>query len=127
MKKVIALLIVWLLTIAQPVWGNGSNYTNRNNVTASCELFAKDAYQASVNLVGGVKLHDLLELIERSPVSENQKHRAFHAIQLVWKEQLDNPLMAYSLAMGLCLKPKKEMAPIAEPWLISPRTSREYF
>ena len=127
MKQVIALLTVWFYVFAQPVWGQGGNYTNRNNLTASCELFAKDAYQASVNLGSGVKLQSLLELIEAAPVSYNQKHRAFQAIQLVWKNQLDNPLMAYSLAMGLCLKPKQEMAPIAEPWLVSPRTIREYF
>jgi hypothetical protein len=55
------------------------------------------------------------------------KHRAFQAIQLVWKNQLDNPALAYSLAMGLCLKPKQEMAPIDDSWVTSPRTSREFF
>ena len=55
------------------------------------------------------------------------KHRAFKAIQLVWKNQLDNPALAYSLAMGLCLKPKEEMAPIDDLWVTSPRTSREFF
>ena len=69
----------------------------------------------------------ILDLIENAPVAENMKHRAFKAIQLVWKNQLDNPALAYSLAMGLCLKPKEEMAPIDDLWVTSPRTSREFF
>ena len=127
MKQVITNIIVWSLLIAQPALAQGSDYTNRNYTTTSCELFAKDAYQAADNLNNDVELQALLELIESASVSDNEKHRAFQAIQFVWKNQLDNPLVAYTLAMGLCLKPKQEMAPIAEPWLTSPRTSKEFF
>jgi hypothetical protein len=123
----IANLIVWSILIAQPVSGQGADYTNRNYTTQSCELFANDAYRAADTFNRGVVLQDVLELINGVPVSENMKHRAFQAIQFVWKNQLDNPTLAYSLAMGLCLKPKQQMAPIDEPWVTSLRTSREYF
>jgi len=36
-------------------------------------------------------------------------------------------VMAYTLALGICLEPKKNMAPLDEPWITSPRTSKEYF
>lgn len=119
--------ILLLLVLTQPVSGQGGHYTNRSNLAPACELFAKDAFQAADNFNRGVLLKDMLDLIQGAPVPESQKQRAFEAIQLVWNNQLDNPLMAYSLAMGLCLEPKQEMAPIAEPWLTSPRTSKEYF
>ncbi len=123
----IANLIVWLLLITQPVMGQGIDYTARNYTTYSCQLFAKDAYFAAYTYKDGVVLQDVLELIEHAPVSETMKHRVFQATQFVWKNQLDNPVLAQSLAMGLCLKPKQEMAPIDEPWLTSPRTSKEFF
>ena len=107
--------------------GQVIDYTNRNYTTYSCELFATDAYQAADNYSRGVVLQDVLELIEGVPVAESMKQRVFQAIQFVWKNQLDNPTLAYSLAMGLCLKPKQVMAPIDEPWVTSPRSSREFF
>lgn len=127
MKKLISVLIVWSLFIAQPAAGEGIDYTNRNYTTAACELFAKDAWQAADNFSDGVVLQDILELIEGAPVSDSQKHRAFQAIQLVWSSQLDNPLLAYTVAMGLCLKPKQEMAPMDDPWVTSPRTISGHF
>lgn len=111
-----------------PVFGQGLDYTTRNLLTHSCEAFASDAYQAANSYGrGGVVLQDVLESIESAKVANSMKHRAFQAIQFVWKNQLDNPTLAYSLAMGLCLKPKKEMAPMDEPWITSLRTSREFF
>ena len=115
------------MIFARPAAGQGADYTGRNYTTNSCELFAYDAYQAADNLDHGVALPDILELIDGAPVSDSEKHRAFQAIQFVWKNRLDNPVLAYTLAMGLCLKPKQEMAPIDEPWLTSPRTAREHF
>jgi len=126
MKPLLTLLSVWLL-ISQTATAEGVDYTNRNYTTSSCELFAKDAYQAADNFVNGVALQDILELIESAPVSDSQKHRAFQAIQLVWNNQLDNPVLAYTVAMGLCLKPKEKMAPMDEPWLTSPRTISGHF
>ncbi|GEM_PF-1029430 len=123
----IANLIVGLLFIAQPVMGQGNDYTSRNYLIHSCKLFAKDAYRAADNYSRGVVLQDVLELINNAHVADNMKHRAFQAIQFVWKNQLNNSVLAYSLAMGLCLKPKKAMAPIDEPYLTSPRTSKEFF
>lgn len=125
--NIIVSLIVWSILIAQPVKAQGIDYTTRNYTTHSCELFAKDAYQAADTFNRGVVLQDVLQLIEGAPVADNMKHRAFQAIQFVWKNQLDNPTLAYSLAMGVCLKPKKEMAPMDEPWVTSPRTSKEFF
>jgi hypothetical protein len=127
MKTLIANLIVGLLFIVQPVKGQSIDYTSRNYMTHSCKLFAKDAYQAANSYSRGVVLQDVLELIETARIADNMKHRAFQAIQFVWKNQIDNSELAYSLAMGLCLKPKNVMAPIDEPWLTSPRTSKEFF
>lgn len=125
--SLIASLLGGSVFFMQPAWGQGADYTNRSYTASSCELFAHDAFQAADKYSRGVVLQELLDLIEAAPVSDNEKHRAFQAIQLVWKNQLDNPTLAYTLAMGLCLEPKQSMAPMDEPWLISPRTSREYY
>ncbi len=126
-KSRIANLIVWLLFITQPAMGQGIDYTTRNFTAGSCELFAKDAYQAADTYRRGVVLQDVLELIESANVADSMKHRAFQAIQFVWKNRIDNSVLAYNLAMGLCLKPKQEMAPMDDPWITSPRTSKEFF
>jgi hypothetical protein len=123
----IANLIVGLLFTAQPVMGQGTDYTTRNYTVNACKLFAKDAYQAANTYSHGAVLQEVLELIENAHVADSMKHRAFQAIQFVWKNQLDNSVLAYSLALGLCLKPKNTMAPIDEPWITSPRTSKEFF
>ncbi len=123
----IANLIVWMLFIAQPIMAQGIDYTNRSYTVDSCELFAKDAYQAADTYSRGAVLQDVLKLIENAHVADSMKQRAFQAIQFVWKNQLDNSVLAYSLAMGLCLKPKQIMAPMDEPWITSPRTSKEFF
>ncbi len=127
MKTLIANLIAGLLFITQPVMGQGIDYTTQNYTVNFCELFAKDAYQAADTYSRGAVLQDILELIEGAHVADSMKHRAFQAIQFVWKNQLDNSELAYSLALGLCSKPKNTMAPIDEPWLTSPRTSKEFF
>ena len=127
MKFLIANVIVLSFIISQPVQAGNADYTNRHNTVNACELFAKDAYQAADNFNDGVVLNDILNLIDGSPVSDSEKHRAFQAIQFVWKNQLANSVMAYTLAMGICLEPKKLMAPLDEPWITSPRTSKEYF
>ena len=127
MKILIAKVIVVLLIISQSVFAGNVDYTNRHNTVNACELFGKDAYQAADNFSDDVVLKDILRLIDASPVSDGKKHRAFQAIQFVWKNQLGNSVMAYTLAMGICLEPKKEMAPLDEPWITSPRTSKEYF
>ncbi|MFT5426024.1 MAG: hypothetical protein ACI9ZT_000965 [Gammaproteobacteria bacterium] len=127
MKIFIANVIVWSFFISQSVFAGNADYTNRHNTTNACELFANDAYQAADNFDDGVVLKDILDLIDGSPVSKGKKHRVFQAIQFVWKNQIGNPVMAYTLAMGICLEPKKEMAPADDPWITSPRTNREYF
>ena len=127
MRSLIVYSILWFIVLSKSieVWAN--DYTTRTYPAHSCELFAEDAYQAADTYRRGVILKDILDLIENAPVADSMKHRVFQAIQLVWKNQLDNPALAYSLAMGLCLKPKQEMAPIDDLWVTSPRTSREFF
>lgn len=120
-------LLALTLFFFSPQSVHSADYTNRNNKANACELFATDAYQASDNFSHGVALKDILNLIEGSPVSNSKKHRALQAIQFVWKNQLDNPVMAYSLAMGTCLEPKTAMVPLDDLWITSPRTSREYY
>ena len=127
MKPLISTFLVWSLLIAQPVKGESVDYTSRNYLSNACEMFARDAWQAADNFGHGVKLEDVLKLVESAPVSDTEKDRAFQAIQFVWNHQLDNPLLAYTVAMGLCLKPKNQMAPIDEPWITSPRTISGHF
>lgn len=123
----IANLIVWIVLIVPPALGQGIDYTTRNYTLQSCELFASDAYRAANIYKQEIILDDILNTMDALSIAESQKHRAFQAIQFVWKNQLDNPTLAYSLALGLCLKPKNKMAPIDEPWAISPRTSKEFY
>ena len=127
MRSLIVNSILILVTLTQPIMVLSNDYTTRTYPAHSCELFAEDAYQAADTFRRGVVLKDILDLIENAPVADSMKHRAFKAIQLVWKNQLDNPALAYSLAMDLCLKPKEKMAPIDDIWVTSPRTSREFF
>ena len=115
-------MIFAALASAEPV-----NYTNRNNTDIACELFAKDVYQAAHQFKRGMSLRDLLVIIENAPVSDSHKNRIFEAIQLVWKNQMDNPILASTIAMGLCLKPRQAMAPLDDAWAVSPRTISEYF
>jgi len=127
MRSLIVYSILWFIVLSKPTEVLANDYTTRTYTAHSCELFAEDAYQAADTYRRGVILKDILDLIENAPVADSMKHRAFQAIQLVWKNQLDNPALAYSLALGLCLKPKQEMAPIDDLWVTSPRTSREFF
>ena len=123
----IANLTMGLLLIAQSALGQGMDYTTRKFTPSSCKLFAKDAYQAANTYSHGEMLNDVLDTIESADVADRKKHRAFQAIQFVWKNQLDNAVLAYNLALGLCLKPKYLMAPIDDQWITSPRTSKEFF
>jgi hypothetical protein len=120
-------LIIALLLIPLPVMGQGIDYTNRNFTSGFCKLFAEDAYQAADTYSRGVVLQDVLKFLENANVTNSMKHRAFQAIQFVWKNQIDNSVLAYDLALGMCLKPKHNMAPMDDPWITSPRTSKEFF
>ena len=113
--------------MSQSVLAKGIDYTTRNYSARYCKSFAHDAYQAANTYRYGVMLEDVLDTIEKANITDSNKHRIFQAIQFVWKNQLDNEVLAYSLAYGQCLKPKYNMAPIDEPWITSPRTSKEYF
>ena len=124
---VIANIVIGLLITSQSLRAQGADYTTRNFLIHSCKAFAHDAYQAADSYSHGEELNKILEVIDGARVAESMKNRAFQAVQFVWKNQIDNPVLAYSLAMGLCLTPKKEMAPMDEPWVTSPRTSKEFF
>ncbi len=122
MRMFIASLIIWLMIFAALASAEPVNYTNRKNMDHTCELFAKDVYQAAYQFKQGMSLRDLLVVIENAPVTDSHKDRIFEAIQLVWKNQMDNPILASTVAMGLCLKPKRAMAPLDDAWAVSPRT-----
>ena len=124
---VIANIVIGLLIISQGLRAEEIDFTTQNFPVHACELFANDAYQAANSYESGAELYDMLELIDGAPVAESMKHRAFQAIQFVWKNQIDNPTLAYNLAMGLCLTPKKEMTLLDEAWVTSLRTSRKFF
>ncbi len=119
MTKYIFLLLISSSALA-------ADFTNRRNLVNACQLFAIDAYQASVQFQHGVALPDLLEVIDSILIPDSTKQRAAQAIQFVWDNQITDQTLAYALAMGICLEPKKEMPP-ADPWLASFRTSKEYF
>lgn len=127
MKHLTAIILTVSVFGALPSAAIEADYTGRNYLPPACALFARDAAQAAENFRAGVTLPRLLALIEQVPLSGEERERTFQAIQLVWKHRLDNPVLAYSVAMGLCLKPKEVMAPMDEPWITSPRTSREFF
>ncbi len=88
-----------------------ADYTNQNNVGHVCDLFAKDTVQASNAYKHGANLPHLLESFNVADVSEGQKDMASQAIAFVWKHQIDDPILAYILAMSACLKQKSVMAP----------------
>ncbi len=127
MKTVIATLLAGFLLIASDARAESVDYTSRSYLGHSCELFARDAMQAAGNFQRGVVLEDLIGLVAGAPAAESEKDRIFQAIELVWNNQLDNPVLAYTVAMGLCLKPRHEMAPMDEPWITSPRTISGHF
>ena len=89
MRSLIVYSVTLFVMLAQPILVLGNDYTTRTYTAHSCELFAEDAYQAADTFRRGVVLGDILDLIENAPVAESMKHRAFKAIQLVWKNQLD--------------------------------------
>lgn len=126
MKTVIATIIALLIS-ATPVYGVDVNYTSRSFTQYACEQFAHDVYQASSTYKYGIELPKVLSSVENMVGTETKKHRVFEAIQFVWKNQLDNPTLAYSLAMGLCLPPKKARVPLDEPYMVSPRTAKPFF
>lgn len=126
MKNVLALLIL-MSGIHVPVYAKGVDYTARNFTIDSCELFGSDVYIAASSYAHGETLTDILKLIDHAPMADSKKQRMFQAVQFVWKNRLDNPVLAKSVALGLCLKPKHQMAPMDEPWLTSPRTSKEFY
>ena len=127
MNRVLAILILNGVLAGSPAFGEGVDYTNRKYTIASCELFANDVYHAADGFARGDKLTDILKLMEKMPLADSKKHRLFQAVQFVWKNRLDNPVLARSIAMGLCLEPKHQMAPMDEPWVTSPRTNKEFF
>lgn len=125
--KTQALLILLGVILSFNSLAVGTDYTTRNYTINSCKLFAADAYHAADSFARGDQLTEVLKLIDQMSVADSRKRRLFQSIQFVWKHRLDNPVLAQSIAMGLCLKPKHQMAPMDEPWVTSPRTSKEFF
>lgn len=118
-SKILILLVLFSSNVF------ATDYTNRKNIANACGLFARDAYVAAGYFSNGVYLNDILEMIDESPAQEGRKQRAFQAVQFVWRDQITEPAIAYTLAMGMCLTPKKNT--YENPWLTSLRTNKEYF
>ena len=38
---------------------------------------------------------------------------------------MDNPVLASTVAMGLCVNPRQSMAPLDDLWSVSPRTIKD--
>lgn len=127
MNRVTAVLMIVLVFTPLQLAAMDVDYTDRSYTINACKLFGSDAYIASSSYARGDNLVDILKLIEHEPMPDSSRQRAFQAVQFVWKNQLDNPVLAKSVAIGLCLKPKKQMAPMDEPWFTSPRTSKEFY
>ena len=125
MKMFFFSLMLSLVLFAAVASAQSVEYTNRKNTDFACELFARDAYHAAQQLQNGNDLTMVLNAIEYAPVSPGAKHRAFEAIQLVWKNQLHNPVLASTIAMGLCVSPRQTMAPLDDVWAVSPRTIKD--
>ena len=60
----VSLVIFATVASAQPV-----NYTNRKNTDHVCELFARDAYGAALQLKNGNDLMMILRAVDEAPVN----------------------------------------------------------
>jgi len=100
------------------------NYSDQKYDPNACELFAHDAEKASINFQRGVTLQTILKTIEHAPLTDSQKERVFQAVQFVYGNEIDNPVLAYQLAMGLCLQPRYYMSPQDDPWHTNPRMNK---
>ena len=104
-----------------------ADYTNGKNVPNACHLFATDAEHAATIYNGDINLKEILIIIGAAPFSDSMKDRVQQAFVYVWENQIDNPVMAYSLAMGVCLSPKKSIAPLDDISMTPYRISRHPF
>ncbi len=127
MNRVTAVLMIVLLSTPLQLAAMEVDYTDRSYTVNACELFGSDAFIAASSFARGDDLADILKYLEHASMPDSTRMRAFQAVQFVWKNQLDNPVLAKSVAIGLCLKPKQQMAPMDEPWFTSPRTSKEFY
>ncbi len=127
MNRVTAVLLIVLVSTPLQLAATEVGYTDRSYTINACKLFGSDAFIASSSYARGANLVDVLTSIEHASMPDSTRKRAFQAVQFVWKNQLDNPVLAKSVAIGLCLKPKQQMAPMDEPWFTSPRTSKEFY
>ena len=123
MKRLLLLIIAAL--IALPVSSfvlAAVDYTGRTLRIDACGLFAMDVIKATDHRIAGADMELLIKSIQSQNVAESMKERAFQAVQFAWAHELDDTQLAYTLAMGACLEPRTEMAPIMEPWRTNLRT-----
>ena len=114
--------ILYLLFFSPQV--KAIDYTGGNIVPNSCDLFAKDAVRASWHYTNDANLSYLLDSVSTIP-DDTDRDRIGQAIQFVWKNQIRNSMVAYTVAMGACLSPRK-LPPSDDP-LRSYRSNAGYF
>jgi len=98
------------------------DYTGRTLRIDACGLFAMDVIKATDHRAAGADMELLIKSIQSQNVAESMKERAFQAVQFAWAHELVDTQLAYTLAMGACLEPRTEMAPMMEPWRTNLRT-----
>ena len=99
----IRIILIFLLSITNVI--AAVDYTARQYHVNTCNLFAAKARAVSHLLSNNISLNNLLTHIEHLRITDSTKERLFQAIQFVWANQIDNPHLAYTLAMGTCIQP----------------------
>lgn len=102
-------------------------YTEQKFKMHACKAFAIDARLASVHFMNRTPYSKLKLLIHEAKVAPVTKDRMHEAVDYVYFNNLDVPYVAYSVALSNCLEPKTAMAPMEEPYAVSPRTLGSFF
>ena len=117
LEKIKAFMTSLLLSI----FINVGAYTEQRLTMNACKLFAEDAVIASGHLQRRAPYTKIKQAYMSLNIAPSKKDRMLEAIDLVYFNYLDNFTMAYTIALSNCLPPKVEMAPIDEPYAVSPR------
>src|SRR3990167_3872093 len=92
------------------------DYTGRTLRIDACGLFAMDVIKATDHRIAGADMELLIKSIQSQNVAERMKDRAPQAGHVGWARGLVDTKLAYPLARGWCLEPRRKMALMVEPW-----------